>query len=41
MGAVDEAYRTKYARYPSYVEPILTAEVRGTTRKLVPRNARP
>lgn len=35
---VDSAYRTKYRRYPQYVEPMLTTEVRGTTLKLVPRS---
>lgn len=34
---VDAAYRTKYGRYPQYVAPMLTAEVRATTIKLVPR----
>ena len=35
--AVDAAYRDKYARYPSYVEPMVTAQARATTLKLVPR----
>jgi hypothetical protein len=34
---IDAAYRTKYGRYPQYVAPMLTAEVRATTIKLVPR----
>ena len=36
---VDAAYRSKYGgRYPaSYVAPIVSAEVRATTLKLVPR----
>jgi hypothetical protein len=34
---VDAAYRTKYGRYPQYVAPMLTAEVRATTIKLAPR----
>jgi hypothetical protein len=34
---VDAAYRAKYGRYPQYVAPMLTAEVRSTTLKLVPR----
>ncbi len=36
---VDAAYRSKYGgRYPaSYVDPIVSAEVRATTLKLVPR----
>jgi len=35
--AVDAAYRSKYARYPSYVEPMLSAAARATTLRLVPR----
>lgn len=35
--AVDAAYRDKYARYPSYVEPMVTAQARATTLRLVPR----
>jgi hypothetical protein len=34
---IDAAYHTKYARYPQYVVPMVTAEVRATTIKLVPR----
>jgi hypothetical protein len=34
--AVDAADRDKYARYPSYVEPMVTARARATTLKLVP-----
>ncbi|MDX1612786.1 MAG: DUF2255 family protein [Candidatus Promineifilaceae bacterium] len=34
---IDDAYRSKYQRYPQYVAPMLTAEVRATTIKLVPR----
>ncbi|MBK9124870.1 MAG: DUF2255 family protein [Chloroflexi bacterium] len=34
---IDALYRTKYRRYPQYVEPMLTPEVRATTIKLVPR----
>ena len=33
---IDAAYRSKYGRYPQYVAPMLTAEVRSTTIKLVP-----
>jgi hypothetical protein len=36
--AVDAAYRTKYARYPSYVEPMVSPQARATTLKLVPRD---
>ncbi len=36
--AVDAAYRDKYARYPSYVEPMVTAQARATTLQLVPRS---
>jgi hypothetical protein len=35
---IDTAYRTKYGRYPQYVAPMITAEVRSTTFKLVPRS---
>lgn len=34
---IDAAYRSKYRRYPQYVAPMVTAEVRATTLKLVPR----
>ncbi|MFN8442575.1 MAG: DUF2255 family protein [Caldilineaceae bacterium] len=34
---IDAAYRIKYGRYPQYVAPMLTVEVRTTTLKLVPR----
>jgi hypothetical protein len=34
---VNAAYNTKYGRYPQYVAPMLTAEVRATTLKLAPR----
>ena len=36
--AVDAAYRDKYGRYPSYVEPMVAAAARATTLKLVPRD---
>lgn len=35
--AVDAAYRTKYARYPSYVEPMVGPDARATTLKVMPR----
>jgi hypothetical protein len=35
---VDAAYRDKYGRYPSYVEPMVAAAARATTLKLVPRD---
>lgn len=35
---IDAAYRTKYGRYPRYVAPMVTAEVRSTTIKLVPQS---
>ena len=35
---VDAGFRTKYARYPSYVEPMISARARATTLKLVPRD---
>ena len=35
---IDAAYRAKYTRYPaSYVDPLMTPEVRATTLSLVPR----
>lgn len=36
---IDAAYLTKYARYPQYVAPMVTPEVRAATLKLVPRAA--
>ncbi len=33
---IDAAYRSKYGRYSQYVAPMLTAEVRATTMKLIP-----
>lgn len=35
---VDAAYLTKYRRYPQYVAPMVTPEVRATTIKLMPRS---
>ena len=35
--AIDAAYRDKYARYPTYVEPMVSTQARETTLKLVPR----
>jgi len=34
---IDEAYLSKYGRYPQYVAPMVTPEVRNATIKLVPR----
>lgn len=34
---IDDAYLTKYAHYPQWVAPMVTAEVRAATLKLVPR----
>jgi len=34
---IDAAYLAKYRRYPQYVAPMVTAEVRAATIKLVPR----
>jgi hypothetical protein len=34
---IDAAYHAKYRRYPQYVAPMLTAEVKSTTLKLLPR----
>jgi len=36
---IDAAYLTKYSRYPQYVAPMVTPEVRAATIKLVPRAA--
>jgi hypothetical protein len=33
---IDSAYREKYARFPSYVAPMLTDQARATTLQLVP-----
>ncbi len=33
---IDSAYLTKYSRYPQYVAPMVTPEVRAATIKLVP-----
>lgn len=33
---IDCAYREKYARFPSYVEPMLTDQARATTLQLLP-----
>ena len=38
IGLVDAAYRTKYRRYPQYVEPLFTPAARAATIKLVPRS---
>jgi hypothetical protein len=35
---IDAAYLSKYQRYPQYVAPMVTAEVRATSLKLVPRS---
>ena len=37
--AVDAAYREKYARYPSYVPPMVSDQARATTLRLVPADA--
>jgi len=34
--SIDEAYLTKYRRYPQWVAPMVTPEVRAATIKLVP-----
>lgn len=34
--AVDTAYRAKYARYPSYIEPMVSSDARATTLKMRP-----
>lgn len=35
---IDAAYHSKYHRYPQYVAPMVTPEVRSTTIKLVPQS---
>ena len=35
---IDSAYKSKYKSLPQYVAPMLTADVRSTTLKLVPRS---
>lgn len=37
---IDDAYRAKYRQYPQYVTPMVAAEVRSTTLRLVPRATR-
>jgi hypothetical protein len=37
--AIDAAYEEKYARYPSYVKPMVSSDARATSLKLVPRAA--
>jgi len=34
---IDEAYLAKYQRYPQWVAPMVTSDVRAATIKLVPR----
>jgi hypothetical protein len=34
---VDKAFRTKYGRYPDYVEPMVSADARATTLRFLPR----
>lgn len=34
---IDEAYLSKYRRYPQYVAPMVTPKVRAATIKLIPR----
>jgi hypothetical protein len=38
---IDAAYLTKYSRYPQYVAPMVTAEVRAAIIKLEPRSTGP
>jgi hypothetical protein len=38
--AVDAAYREKYARYPSYVEPMVSEQARATTLRLAAAEAK-
>ncbi len=34
---IDKAYLAKYSRYPQYVAPMVTPDVRAATFKLIPR----
>jgi hypothetical protein len=36
---IDAAYLNKYRRYPEYVSPMVTPDVRAATIKLVPRSS--
>ena len=36
---IDEAYLSKYARYPQWVAPMVTPEVRAATIQLAPRES--
>jgi hypothetical protein len=36
---IDAVYRTKYHRYPRYVDPMISPQVRATTIKLLPRTS--
>ena len=38
---IDAAYLTKYRRYPQYVSPMVTPDVRAATIKLVPHTTGP
>jgi len=38
---IDAAYLSKYRRYPQYVSPMVTPDVRAATIKLVPHTIRP
>lgn len=38
-GQIDAAYRAKYHRYPSYVDPMISPQAQATTIKLIPRAA--
>ena len=38
---IDAVYHSKYRPYPQFVAPMVTAEVRSTTLKLVPRGTGP
>jgi hypothetical protein len=39
--AVDDAYRQKYRRHTSYIEPRIAPQARATTLRLVPRETVP
>ena len=39
--AIDQAYRSKYARYPTYVEPMVSPNATAATLRLIPADPRP
>lgn len=39
--AINQAYRSKYARYPAYVEPMVSPNATAATLRLIPAGPRP